>query len=119
MESTTTQDVVTHEVIARQHATPVLVQAIEPEPGLFVYRQPDELLKKGDRYVWRLGHHSGYQIAKFEYPGDADDAAWAIRDITDWTRPVDEIRADTDGGIVRDALVQSPGIFLNAHPDAS
>ncbi|MGW2089636.1 hypothetical protein [Streptomyces sp. NPDC001880] len=101
----------THEIRAR-HATPVLVQAIEPLPGLRVYRQADELLAPGDQYVWRLGHHSGYVIAKFEYPGDADDAAWAIRELTDWTRPVEQIRAELDGDTVREALERSPGIFL-------
>ncbi|WP_405461516.1 hypothetical protein OG786_29065 [Streptomyces sp. NBC_00101] len=110
------QEAVTHQVIARQHATPVLVQAVEPQPGLFVYRQPAELLKAGDQYEWRLGHHSGYQIAKFENPREADDAARAIRDITDWTRPVDDIRADTDGEAVREALLPSPGVFLSTHP---
>jgi hypothetical protein len=102
----------THELIARRNATPVLVQAIEPQPGLHIYRQPEELLDDGDRYVWRLGHHSGYAIAAFEYPGDADDAAWAIRELTDWTRPVEQIRAELDGDTVRDALERSPGILL-------
>jgi hypothetical protein len=102
----------THELQVRVHDTPVLVQAIEPQPGLHIYRQPDELLAPNDLYVWRLGHHSGYVIAKFEYPGDADNAAWAIREITDWTRPVEQIRAEVDGNTVRDALEQSPGIFL-------
>ncbi|WP_329390080.1 hypothetical protein [Streptomyces sp. NBC_01716] len=104
----------THELIVRQRATPILVLAIEPQPGLHVYRQPEELLTSADLYVWRLGHHSGHAIAKFEYPGDADDAAWAIRDLADWTKTADEIRAELDGDTVRDALEQSPGIFLSA-----
>ncbi|MFJ7999041.1 hypothetical protein ACIQ7D_18100 [Streptomyces sp. NPDC096310] len=107
------QQVTTHEVIASQHASPVLVNAIEPQPGLFVYRMPAELQRPGDRYVWRLGHHSGYPIAKFEHPGDTDDAAWAIREIVDWTRPVGEIRAKANGDTVRDALEGSPGIVLS------
>lgn len=102
----------THELRARQHATPILVQATEPQPGLHIYHQPDELLTTGDRYAWRLGHHSGYVIAKFEHQGEADDAAWAIRELTDWTRPVEQIRAELDGNTVRDALERSPGIFL-------
>ncbi|MCX4450627.1 hypothetical protein [Streptomyces sp. NBC_01789] len=115
----TTQEAVTHEIIARQHATPVLVQAIEPQPGLFVYQQPTELLKAGDRRVWRLGHHSGYQIAKFENRGDAEDAARSIKHITDWTRPADDIRADTDGEDIREALLGSPGVFLSSPPAAN
>lgn len=102
-----------HEVRARKSATPVLVQATEPQPGLRIYLQPDELLKAGDRYVWRLGHHSGLVIAKFEHRDEADDAAWAIREITDWTRSAEKIRAGVDSDIVRDALEMSPGILLS------
>ncbi|MFB6977746.1 hypothetical protein [Streptomyces scopuliridis] len=106
----------THEVRATRGATPALVQAIEPFPGLRIYRQPSELQQPSDRYVWRLGHHSGYPIAAFEYPGDAGDAAWAISELADWTRPAEEIRAGLNGETVRDALERTPGIFLTAAP---
>lgn len=102
-----------HEVRAAQSATPVLVQATEPQPGLRIYRQPDELLAPRDRYVWRLGHHSGLVIAKFEHRDEADDAAWAIREITDWTQSAEQIRDAVDSTIVLGALEMSPGILLS------
>jgi hypothetical protein len=104
----------THEVPARQTAAPVLVQANEPFPGLHVYQQPSELWNPSDdRYTWRLAHHSGLTIAAFEYPGDADETAWAIHHLTDWTRTADQIRADIDGDTIRDAVQSGPGIFLS------
>lgn len=93
----------------------VAIPATEPQPGLRIYRRPPEYVTPGDPYVWHLGHHSGHVIAAFETSGDADEAAWAIRDLTDWTRSVEEIRAAVDGETVRDALEQSPGIFLSRH----
>lgn len=107
-------NITTHQAPARQAATPVLVQANEPYPGLRVYLQPEELRTPNDLYVWHLAHHSGRTIAVFEYPGDADDAAWAIQELTDWTRTADQIRADLDGDTVRAALERSPGIFLSS-----
>lgn len=104
----------THEVQARQAAAPILVQANEPFPGLRIYQQPAELRTNDDPYTWRLAHHSGLTIAAFEYPGDADDTAWAIHQLTDWTRTADEIRADITGETIRDTVQRGPGIFLSS-----
>ncbi|MEU1433974.1 hypothetical protein ABZ438_07735 [Streptomyces sp. NPDC005786] len=84
----------THELRVRQHATPVLVQAIEPQPGLHVYMQPDELRASDDRHPWRLGHHSGYPLAAFETQGEAEHAAAVIAGYTDWTRTAEDLRTD-------------------------
>src|SRR5690606_1806088 len=54
--------VTTREIRASQTAAPVLVQAVEPAPGLLVYVYPEERRKPGETYLWRLGHHSGLQI---------------------------------------------------------
>lgn len=90
----------THEVRASQTAAPVLVQAIEPVPGLFVYEQPEELRAHPDSpYLWRLGHHSGLTIAAAMYEDDAIRGARKIADRADWTQDVAELRAviDADG----------------------
>jgi hypothetical protein len=88
----------TYEVRATRTATPVLVQAVEPVPGLHVYHQPDELQQPGDdaTHPWRLGHHSGLAMAAFDSQDDAINAARQIADFADWTRPADELRADPD-----------------------
>lgn len=88
----------THEVVARTGATPVLVLAVEPVPGLRVYEQPAELRGPGDdtTHPWRLGHHSGYAMAAFTTKDEAVEAAREIAGFTDWTRTVDELRADPD-----------------------
>lgn len=90
----------TYEVRASQTATPVLVQAVEPVPGLHVYEQPEELRSHADSpYLWRLGHHSGLVIAVAMYEDDAIRGAKKIADRADWTRGVEELRAaiDADG----------------------
>lgn len=87
----------THEVRASRTATPVLVNAIEPVPGLRVYEQPEELRTPAeDTYVWRIGHHSGLSIAKFETKRHAEAAVELIAPIADWTRSVDDLEADSD-----------------------
>lgn len=90
----------THEVRASQTASPVLVQAIEPVPGLFVYEQPEELRRPLDGwYPWRLGHHSGLIVAVAMYEDDAIRGAQKIADRADWTQGVVELRTaiEADG----------------------
>ncbi|MFF2383676.1 hypothetical protein [Streptomyces sp. NPDC058108] len=85
----------THEVRATRTATPVLVLAIEPVPGLRVYEEPEELRHPdGAAYPWRLGHHSGLAMAAFASRDDAVNAAHQVAGFADWTRPADELRAD-------------------------
>lgn len=87
----------THEVRARQNATPVLVLAIEPVPGLHVYEEPEELRRPGDdSHPWRLGHHSGYPLAAFATQDEAVDAAHVVADFADWTRSAEDLRSDPD-----------------------
>jgi hypothetical protein len=110
---------ITHELPARKSIGPVLVPALEPFPGLRVYEQPDELRTPGDIYVWRLGHHSGLAIAAFEYLDDADNAAWRLSELTDWSKSVEEVRAAVDGADIRDVIESTPGRFLAGHKPAS
>lgn len=87
----------THEVRATRTATPVLVPAVEPVPGLRVYEEPEELRHPdGNTHPWRLGHHSGLAMAAFTSQDDAVNAARQVADFADWTRPADELRTDTD-----------------------
>lgn len=88
------------------------VEAIQPYPGLYIYKQPHPLRTPDSTYTWRLGHHSGLAIAAFEYLDDADDAAWAIHQLTDWTQDADTITTHLSGDTVRKALEQSPGFLL-------
>lgn len=96
------------------------VDAIQPQPGLVIYS--DEQVKTEKRYHWFLGHHSGFAIAAFEYPGDADDAAWLIRDFTDWTRSAEDITADKSikASDLYDLIIShTPGLFVAAAHQAA
>ncbi|MFF4791910.1 hypothetical protein ACFY2M_19575 [Streptomyces sp. NPDC001276] len=86
----------THEVVAREGATPALVLAIEPVPGLRVYEQPEELRRPGDdtTHPWRLGHHSGYPMAAFATRDEAVSAAHQVAHFADWTRSASDLRTD-------------------------
>jgi hypothetical protein len=87
----------THEVKVTTTATPVLVQAIEPVPGLRVYEEPEELRHPaGDGYQWRLGHHSGLAMAAFADQEDAVNAAHQVAGFADWTREAEDLRTDPD-----------------------
>lgn len=105
----------THELRAVGSAAPVFVQALEPFPGLRIYPQPEELLTDSDRYEWRLGHHSGLALGKFEYLDDADQAALAISEVADWTRPAEDLQAEMDGSEVQAAMEPLPGIYLGGN----
>lgn len=106
----------THEVRASQTATPVLVQATEPVPGLRIYLQPEELRKPGENiYLWRIGHHSGLSIAKFETRKHAEAAAEVLATLTDWTQGTGDLEADHG---LRDRTqelvdIHTAGIFLS------
>lgn len=67
------------------------VDAIEPVPGLRVYKHPDIAYGIGTYPVY-LGHHSGRWIARMECTADAIDAAHDIADMADWTRPGEELQ---------------------------
>jgi hypothetical protein len=113
---------IVHRVRSSQTASPVLVQATEPAPGLLVYLQPEELRKPEEFYPWRIGHHSGLVIAKFEYHGDAQTAAERIAAFGDWTRPAAELRADDDlcNKTYREITYETPGVFqANPNPVAA
>lgn len=88
----------TYEVKTSQAATPVLVLAVEPMPGLHVYEQPEELRRPGDdaTHQWRLGHHSGLPMAAFTTQDEAVQAANTVAEFADWTRSADELRTDPD-----------------------
>jgi hypothetical protein len=105
----------THEVKFANTAAPVLVQAIEPVPGLRVYEEPEELRHPaGDGYQWRLGHHSGLAMAAFADKDDAINAAHQVADFADWTRPAEDLRTDPDFDLAGycDRLMEMTGGLL-------
>lgn len=71
---------------------------MEPVPGLHVYELPDAHREEGDREgtPWRLGHHSGKVLAAFPSEDDALRAAREVADLTDWTRPAEDLRTNED-----------------------
>jgi hypothetical protein len=71
---------------------PETVQAQPATPGLYVYEIP-ATVDEGAPCRWRLGHHSGRQIAKAPTAEAAHRAAAAIADWTTWTDEPDAITA--------------------------
>lgn len=87
-----------HRVVLTGHHDLAVLPAVEPVPGLHVYELPVELREEGDGVAnpWRLGHHSGKALAAFPSQDDALRAAREVADLTDWTRPAEDLRADAD-----------------------
>ncbi|MFE5582510.1 hypothetical protein [Kitasatospora sp. NPDC056531] len=63
---------------------PVTVQAEPATPGLYIYKQPDTV-DVGASCRWRIGHHSGVQVARFRTADDARSAVVHLVDWVDWT----------------------------------
>lgn len=97
---------IVHEVRVSQTATPVLVQAVEPVPGLRVYRQPDELRRTNQISPWWIGHHSGLLIANAMYESDAIRGAKKVAELADWTQPAEVLQRDVPTDELYDALGQ-------------
>lgn len=71
---------------------PEMVQAQPASPGLYVYEIPTNV-DEGAPCRWRLGHHSGRQIAKAATAEAAHRVAAAIADWTTWTDEPDTLTA--------------------------
>lgn len=76
----------------------ISLMAVEPVPGLHVYELPVEHREEGDGAAnpWRLGHHSGRVLAAFPSEDDALRAAREVADLTDWTRPAEDLSTNED-----------------------
>jgi hypothetical protein len=70
---------------------PAIVDAQPATPGLYVYRTADTV-DVGAVCRWRLGHHSGLQIARFRSAEDAHRGAAMLADWTTWTDDADSLR---------------------------
>lgn len=69
------------------------VPGTSPVPGLVVYEIPDEV-EPDNGLRWSVGHHSGLLIASAMYEDDAIRGAQKIADLADWTKPIDDLRAE-------------------------
>jgi hypothetical protein len=87
---------ITHTILA--DTGPATVEAQPATPGLYVYQVPDSVDVDAP-CRWRLGHHSGLAVARFETAEDALAGAAAVADWTDWTASADAIR---EAGPTRD-----------------
>lgn len=70
---------------------PVIVQAQQAGPGLYVYEVPDSV-DVGAPCRWRVGHHSGLAVARFETAEAAHAGAEAVASWADWTCDADTVR---------------------------
>jgi hypothetical protein len=88
------------------------IDAVQPAPGLFVYRLPEHL--RNVYFPWTVGHSSGHAIAAFESEAHALGAVDLIADYTDWERTADELRADVDPYELRDFIEEkTTGVFIS------
>lgn len=71
---------------------PETVQAQPAAPGLYVYEIPANV-DEGAPCRWRLGHHSGLQIARAATAEVAHQMAAALADWVDWTGPADCLKS--------------------------
>jgi hypothetical protein len=95
------------------HGETGTVDAVEPAPGLFVYRLPEHL--RHPYFPWLVGHASGKCIAAFERYGHAMEATQVIADFTVWTRSAEELVATVDAYRLRDVIeYRTAGVFISA-----
>lgn len=73
------------------------VDAIQPAPGLLVYRLPSDH-QPASPHRWRIGHHSGLSIADSLRREAALQGAELLATLADWTQSVDAIREQINPG---------------------
>lgn len=66
------------------------IQAQPATPGLYVYEVP-ATVDTDTSCLWRLGHHSGRQVARFACVEDARAAVVHLADWTDWTADAETV----------------------------
>ena len=90
------------------------VDAVQPTPGLYVYRLPEHL--RHPYFPWLIGHSSGRCIAAFEQEAHAVGAVALIASFANWERTADELRADVDPYDLRDLIeAKTTGVFISAN----
>ncbi|WP_392750628.1 hypothetical protein [Streptomyces sp. LN590] len=65
--------------------TTTTVDAVQPVPGLFVFRLPDDY-QPASPHRWRIGHHSGLAIADAMRHEDIVKGAELLGTLADWTQ---------------------------------
>ncbi|MEU4133608.1 hypothetical protein [Streptomyces wuyuanensis] len=85
-------DTFQHTIIIRGDETHV-VDAVEPAPGLVLFRLPDGMAPNNPRR-WRIGHKpSGLAIGDAMQRENGVAGIHAIADLADWTQTPDTIKA--------------------------
>lgn len=104
---------------------PETVQAQPATPGLYVYKVPTTV-DVGAPCRWRLGHHTGLQVARFRTAEQAHAAAAAVADWATWTDGPDVVQKrctgpGSDPWAMRDLIdhIEGAGGHLGncAHPN--
>lgn len=87
-----------YEIVLNGAGDTISLPAVEPVPGLHVYELPLKHREESDGAAnpWRLGHHSGKALAAFPSEDDALRAAREVADLTDWTRPAENLSTTED-----------------------
>lgn len=90
METVTTYSMLGHLNERREISSALLVA-----PGLFVFRLPDSH-RPSNPCRWRIGHHSGHNLADAMRREDAIRGAEFLATVSDWTQDVETLRASID-----------------------
>ncbi|MFJ3878009.1 hypothetical protein ACIPW5_11170 [Streptomyces sp. NPDC090077] len=96
------------------------VNAIEPVPGLYIYRGLP-YSRCGEEFHWHVSHHSGLIIASAPDAVEARRVVAEIADLADWSRSADDLKADpnVDGAEVRERIIyRTDAVFHQSRPAA-
>lgn len=103
-----------HHVVQLRGKPACTVNAIQPHPGLFVYRGLP-CNRCGESYYWHVSHHSGLLIASAPSGLVALDVVNEIAELADWTRPAMDLAADplVDASEVRERIIFRTGAVFH------
>ncbi|MCX5176770.1 hypothetical protein [Streptomyces virginiae] len=111
-----------HQHVVQLRGKPAFtVNAIQPAPGLYVYRGLP-YLRWGEEFHWHISHHSGLIIASAQSAIEARQVVDEIADLADWTLSPEEIKADAsvDACEIRDRIVyRTDAVFHQNHRKAA
>ncbi|MGW4505759.1 hypothetical protein ACWENO_14075 [Streptomyces sp. NPDC004436] len=111
-----------HQHIVQLRGKPAFtVNAIQPTPGLYVYRGLP-YSRWGEEFHWHVGHHSGLVIASAPSAVEARRVIDEIAELADWTLSPQEIKDDAtvDAAEIRERIIyRTDAVFHQSRPAAA
>ncbi|WP_405941570.1 hypothetical protein [Streptomyces sp. NBC_00207] len=111
-----------HQHVVQLRGKPAFtVNAIQPAPGLYVYRGLP-YIRWGEEFHWHISHHAGLIIASAQSAVEARRVVDEIADLIDWTLSPEEIKATIGANAyeVRERIVYgTDAVFHQNRPVAA